>query len=111
MMGASARVEAATRMERPQGQAAAMRLVLRRGVAPVMVSPCRHRDGLTSPAANTAWFRPLEFYTEQLRESGFAITSLTEPHPSPEQVRADSWWSKGFTRPLFMLLAAQLWAN
>ena len=42
-------------------------------------------DGLTSPAANTAWFRPLEFYTEELRKSGFAITSLTEPHPSPEQ--------------------------
>ena len=65
--------------------------------------------GLTSPAANTAWFRPLEFYTEELRKSGFAITSLTEPHPSPEQVRADSWWSKGFTRPLFMLLTAQPW--
>ena len=63
--------------------------------------------GLTSPAANIAWFRPLEFYTEELRKSGFAITSLTEPHPSPEQWRADSWWRKGFTRPLFMLLTAQ----
>ena len=66
-------------------------------------------DGLTSPVANTAWFRPLEFYTEELRKSGFVITSLTEPHPSPEQVQADSWWRKGFTRPLFMLLVAQLW--
>jgi SAM-dependent methyltransferase len=66
-------------------------------------------DGLTSPAANTAWFRPLEFYTEELRKSGFVITSLTEPHPSLEQVKADSWWRKGFTRPLFMLLIAQLW--
>jgi 2-polyprenyl-3-methyl-5-hydroxy-6-metoxy-1,4-benzoquinol methylase len=64
-------------------------------------------DGLTSPAANTAWFRPLEFYTEALCKSGFAITSLTEPHPSAEQVQADSWWRKGFTRPLFMLLVAQ----
>jgi 2-polyprenyl-3-methyl-5-hydroxy-6-metoxy-1,4-benzoquinol methylase len=63
--------------------------------------------GLTSPAANIAWFRPLEFYTEELRKSGFAITSLTEPHPSPEQWRTDSWWRKGFTRPLFMLLTAQ----
>jgi hypothetical protein len=25
--------------------------------------------------------------------------------------RADSWWRKGFTRPLFMLLVAQLWAQ
>ena len=33
VMGASARVEAATRMERPQGQIAAMKLVLRRAVA------------------------------------------------------------------------------
>jgi hypothetical protein len=56
---------------------------------------------------NTAWFRPLEFYTEELRKSGFAITSLTEPHPSPEQVRTDSWWRKGFTRPLFMLIVAR----
>ena len=64
-------------------------------------------DGLTSPVANTAWFRPLEFYTEELRRSGFAITSLTEPHPSPEQVQADSWWRRGFTRPLFMLIVAQ----
>jgi 2-polyprenyl-3-methyl-5-hydroxy-6-metoxy-1,4-benzoquinol methylase len=66
-------------------------------------------DGLTSPVANTAWFRPLEFYTQELCKSGFVITSLTEPHPSPEQVQADSWWQKGFTRPLFMLLVAQLW--
>ncbi|MBV9093496.1 MAG: methyltransferase domain-containing protein, partial [Streptosporangiaceae bacterium] len=64
--------------------------------------------GLTSPVANTAWFRPLEFYTEELRTSGFVITSLTEPHPTPEQVQVDNWWSKGFTRPLFMLLVAQL---
>jgi ubiquinone/menaquinone biosynthesis C-methylase UbiE len=63
--------------------------------------------GLTSPVANTAWLRPLEFYTEALRKSGFAIISLTEPHPSLEQVQADSWWRKGFTRPLFMLLTAQ----
>jgi 2-polyprenyl-3-methyl-5-hydroxy-6-metoxy-1,4-benzoquinol methylase len=65
-------------------------------------------DGLTSPVANTAWFRPLEFYTQELHKSGFVITSLTEPHPSPEQVQADSWWRKGFTRPLFMLLVAKL---
>jgi 2-polyprenyl-3-methyl-5-hydroxy-6-metoxy-1,4-benzoquinol methylase len=64
-------------------------------------------DGLTSPVPNRTWFRPLEFYTEELRKSGFVITSLTEPHPSAEQVRADGWWRKGFTRPLFILLAAQ----
>jgi ubiquinone/menaquinone biosynthesis C-methylase UbiE len=65
-------------------------------------------DGLTSPAANTAWFRPLEFYTKQLSSSGFSITSLTEPHPSAAQVRMDSWWRTGFTRPLFMLIVAEL---
>jgi 2-polyprenyl-3-methyl-5-hydroxy-6-metoxy-1,4-benzoquinol methylase len=67
--------------------------------------------GLTSPAANIAWFRPLEFYTEELRKSGFAITSLTEPHPSPEQWRTDGWWRNTFTRPLFMLLTAQKLAD
>ncbi|HEY5356195.1 MAG TPA: class I SAM-dependent methyltransferase [Streptosporangiaceae bacterium] len=64
-------------------------------------------DGLTSPAANVAWFRPLEFYTEALRNSGFVITGLTEPHPSPDQVAADDWWRKGFSRPLFMLITAE----
>jgi 2-polyprenyl-3-methyl-5-hydroxy-6-metoxy-1,4-benzoquinol methylase len=61
-------------------------------------------DGLTSPATNTAWFRPLEYYTEQLHKTGFSITSLTEPHPSPDQVKANDWWRTGFRRPLFILL-------
>jgi hypothetical protein len=65
-------------------------------------------DGLISPVANVTWFRPLEFYTNTLCTSGFVITSLTEPHPTPEQVQADDWWGKGFTRPLFMLLTAEL---
>jgi hypothetical protein len=37
-----------------------------------------------------------------------AKTVITDAGPV-EQVQADSWWRKGFTRPLFMLLAAQLW--
>jgi 2-polyprenyl-3-methyl-5-hydroxy-6-metoxy-1,4-benzoquinol methylase len=64
-------------------------------------------DGLTSPVANTSWFRPLEYYAEQLRQAGFFMNSLTEPHPSPDQVRADPWWRNGFTRPLFILIEAE----
>ena len=64
-------------------------------------------DGLTSPTANTAWFRPLEFYTGALSKSGFAITSLTEPHPTADQIKSDRWWSKGFTRPLFILIVSE----
>ncbi len=64
-------------------------------------------DGLTSPAANTAWFRPLEFYTEQLSRSGFVMTNLIEPHPNPDQIRHNEWWRKGFTRPLFILIVAE----
>ena len=41
--GASARVEAAIRMDRPHGQAAAIRLVLRRVVPAGVCSSCRHR--------------------------------------------------------------------
>jgi 2-polyprenyl-3-methyl-5-hydroxy-6-metoxy-1,4-benzoquinol methylase len=66
-------------------------------------------DGIKSPASTTSWLRPLEFYTEALRESGFVITSLTEPHPSPEMMQADDWWRTSFMRPLFMLLTAQRW--
>ena len=65
-------------------------------------------DGLTSPASNTAWFRPLEFYTEELRKSGFFLSSLTEPHPTPAQLHEDPWWQTSFTRPLFLLITAQL---
>ncbi len=43
VMGASARVEAAMRIERPHGQIAAMKFELRRAVGPVVVSPCRHK--------------------------------------------------------------------
>jgi SAM-dependent methyltransferase len=64
-------------------------------------------DGLTSPAASTSWFRPLEFYTAQLIKAGFVITGLDEPHPSADQVAADSFWQRGFTRPLFMLITAE----
>jgi 2-polyprenyl-3-methyl-5-hydroxy-6-metoxy-1,4-benzoquinol methylase len=67
-------------------------------------------DGLRSPAVYTAWLRPLEFYTETLRQYGFAITSLTEPHPTSEMMEAEEWRSS-FTRPLFMLLGAQKWTN
>ncbi len=63
-------------------------------------------DGISSPVANAAWFRPLEYYTGKLRDSGFVILDLTEPHPSSEQIRADAWWNRGFTRPLFMLITA-----
>jgi SAM-dependent methyltransferase len=64
-------------------------------------------DGLTSPAMNTSWFRPLEFYTSQLKHAGYVITGMQEPHPSDEQREADSFWRRGFTRPLFMLIAAE----
>jgi 2-polyprenyl-3-methyl-5-hydroxy-6-metoxy-1,4-benzoquinol methylase len=65
-------------------------------------------DGLSSPTAYTAWLRPLEFYTSALQQSGFAITSITEPHPTAEMMKADGWWRTSFTRPLFMLITAQL---
>jgi ubiquinone/menaquinone biosynthesis C-methylase UbiE len=65
-------------------------------------------DGLQSPVANTSWLSPLEFYTEALRESGFVITSLTEPHPSQQMIQEDEWWRTSFSRPLFLLLVAEL---
>jgi hypothetical protein len=65
-------------------------------------------DGLQSPVASTSWLRPLESYAEALRESGFVITSLTELHPSQQMIQEDEWWRTGFSRPLFMLLVAEL---
>ncbi len=62
--------------------------------------------GITSPAKVTMWFRPLEDYVSTLREAGFFITSLSEPHPSGEQLE-DPWWRENFVRPLFMLIVAE----
>ena len=36
------------------------------------------------------------------------ITSLTEPHPSQQMILEDGWWRTAFSRPLFMLLVAEL---
>jgi 2-polyprenyl-3-methyl-5-hydroxy-6-metoxy-1,4-benzoquinol methylase len=66
-------------------------------------------DGLQSPAANTTWVRPLEYYAKALQESGFVITGLSEPHPSEQLLRSDDWWRTSFPRPLFILIVAQRW--
>ncbi|WP_051712618.1 class I SAM-dependent methyltransferase [Spirillospora albida] len=66
-----------------------------------------HVDGLDSPAMITSWLRPLEFYAGTLRDAGFVIADLREPHPSPELLRDDPWWRKGFPTALFMLLIAE----
>lgn len=63
--------------------------------------------GITSPAKVRMWFRPLKDYVSQLCKAGFYITSLTEPHPSAEQLAADSWWRENMVRPLFMLIVAE----
>jgi hypothetical protein len=63
------------------------------------------------PVGLQVGLRPLEFYTGVLQQSGFAITSLAEPHPTAEMMKADEWWRTTFTRPLFMLLTAQKTAN
>ena len=62
--------------------------------------------GIESPAKVQMWFRPLEHCIFQLINAGFCVTTLSEPHPSLEQVAKDSWWRENFVRPLFMLIVA-----
>jgi 2-polyprenyl-3-methyl-5-hydroxy-6-metoxy-1,4-benzoquinol methylase len=62
--------------------------------------------GIESPARVRMWFRPLEDYISQLARSGFYITALSEPHPSPAQMAKDPWWKENFVRPLFILIVA-----
>ncbi|HEY8480342.1 MAG TPA: class I SAM-dependent methyltransferase [Spirillospora sp.] len=64
-------------------------------------------DGLESPSMITSWLRPLEFYAGTLRDCGFVIADLREPHPPLERLRDDPWWRKGFPTALFMLLIAE----
>ncbi|HEU0087645.1 MAG TPA: class I SAM-dependent methyltransferase [Pseudonocardiaceae bacterium] len=63
--------------------------------------------GIRSPAPVRIWLRPLEDYTAALRDAGFFITSLSEPHPSTEQLTGDPWWRENFVRPLFLLIVAE----
>lgn len=64
-------------------------------------------DGLESPSMITSWLRPLEFYCGTLRDAGFVIADLREPHPAEDQLISDPWWRKGFPTALFMLLIAE----
>ncbi|MEV5752389.1 methyltransferase domain-containing protein [Actinoallomurus sp. NPDC052308] len=64
-------------------------------------------DGLRSPSKITSWLRPLEFYSKTLRDAGFVIADLREPHPTDEQLESDPWWRTGFPTAIFMLLVAE----
>jgi SAM-dependent methyltransferase len=64
-------------------------------------------DGLESPSQITSWLRPLEYYAATLRDAGFVITDLREPHPTDDRLRHDPWWREGFPVPLFILLTAE----
>lgn len=64
--------------------------------------------GITSPAETVTYVYPLEFYFSALTEAGFAVTKLSEPHPSPELIETNPWWTDNFRRPLFLLVTAQL---
>ncbi|GAA2069976.1 class I SAM-dependent methyltransferase [Actinomadura alba] len=64
-------------------------------------------DGLESPSMITSWLRPLEYYSATLRDAGFVITDLREPHPTAEQLRSDPWWRESFPAALFILMIAE----
>jgi 2-polyprenyl-3-methyl-5-hydroxy-6-metoxy-1,4-benzoquinol methylase len=64
-------------------------------------------DGLESPSEITSWLHPLEFYAGTLRDGGFVIADIREPHPTGEQLRNDPWWRAGFPTAIFMLLVAE----
>jgi 2-polyprenyl-3-methyl-5-hydroxy-6-metoxy-1,4-benzoquinol methylase len=62
--------------------------------------------GVSSPDKVHMNFRPLEYHTAAILQSGYVITHLSEPHPSPEQFQ-DAWWRENFVKPLFMLIVAE----
>jgi ubiquinone/menaquinone biosynthesis C-methylase UbiE len=62
--------------------------------------------GIESPVEVHMNFRPLECYMSLLTDSGYVITHLSEPHPTPEQLRQE-WWRKNFVKPLFLLVVGK----
>lgn len=61
--------------------------------------------GLQSPDKFCMVFHSLERYVSATVDSGYVITRVSEPHPSPEQMK-DNWWQESFVKPLFMLIVA-----
>jgi hypothetical protein len=55
--------------------------------------------GIESPGEIHMNFRSLEYYMSLLTDSGYVVTHLSEPHPTPEQLRQE-WWRKSFVKPL-----------
>jgi 2-polyprenyl-3-methyl-5-hydroxy-6-metoxy-1,4-benzoquinol methylase len=62
--------------------------------------------GLESPDRFRMTFYPLEYYVSAVVDSGYVITKISEPHPSPLQME-DEWWQTNFVTPLFMLVIAE----
>jgi SAM-dependent methyltransferase len=62
--------------------------------------------GLRSPDQFHMTFHPLERYISATVDSGYVITRISEPHPSPAQMN-DDWWLENFVKPLFMLIVAE----
>lgn len=60
--------------------------------------------GKISPVPSVQQFYSLETYIGMIAAAGFVITSLREPHPTPEQRQQNPWWHENFVRPLFLLL-------
>jgi SAM-dependent methyltransferase len=75
--------------------------------APRLVEQRFEVDGIVSPDPTVNWVRPLEAYTKAITGSGLCITSMTEPHPSDDQLAESAWWRENFTRPLFLLMTAR----
>jgi ubiquinone/menaquinone biosynthesis C-methylase UbiE len=61
-----------------------------------------------SPAASVQKLYSLEQYIGMITGVGFMITSIREPRPTPDQIRADPRWRLLFQRPLFMLVDAMM---
>lgn len=62
--------------------------------------------GIESPSQVEAWYRPLEAYASSLADTGFVITNLTEPRPTPEQLN-EEWWAETWKRPMFLIITAE----
>ncbi|MEM7323510.1 MAG: class I SAM-dependent methyltransferase [Actinomycetota bacterium] len=66
-------------------------------------------DGVDSPGEVLAWYRPLQDVVASFGAAGLSITSMTEPHPTDEQLM-DPWWSERWSRPLFLIIEGSIGA-
>lgn len=64
-------------------------------------------SGIRSPAPYFYLHLSLSDWLKIIKNAGFSISQVKEPHPSLRLLKKSRWWRKNFDRPRFILIEAE----